>query len=94
MESLSHSLEGILEQNKELFQQGLGKIKGIETSLHVGTQEGSFSVPFALNQKVKQKLERLDSQDVITPVSFSEWATTLVPVVNNDGTVCVCGDYK
>ena len=29
VESLSQSLEGILEQNKELFQQGPGMIKGI-----------------------------------------------------------------
>ena len=52
------------------------------------------SVPFALKQKVEQELERLESQDVITPVPFSEWATPIVPVVKNDGTVCVCGDYK
>ena len=52
------------------------------------------SVPFALKQKVEQELERLESQDVITPIRFSEWATPIVPVVKNDGTVRVCGDYK
>ena len=82
--SLSHSLEGILEQNKEIFQQGLGKIKGIEANLHVDTQAKplyfkAHSVPFALKQKVEQELERLESQDVITPVPFSEWATPIVP---------------
>ena len=103
--SLNHSLESILEQNKEIFQQGLGKIKGIEAKLHVDTQAKPLyfkarSVPFALKQKVEQelerleRLERLESQDVITPVRFSEWATPIVPVVKNDGTVCVCGDYK
>ena len=35
--SLSHLLEGILEQNKEIFQQGLDKIKGMEVNLHVDT---------------------------------------------------------
>ena len=97
--SLSHSLEGILEQNKEIFQQGLGKIKGVEANLHVDTQAKPLyfkarSVPFALKQKVEQELERLESQDVITPVPFSEWATPIVSVVKNDGTVRVCGDYK
>ena len=97
--SLSHSLEGILEQNKEIFRQGLGKIKGVEANLHVDTQAKPLyfkarSVPFALKQKVEQELERLESQDVITPVPFSEWATPIVPVVKNDGTVRVCGDYK
>ena len=52
------------------------------------------SVPFALQQKVEQELERLESQNVITPVPFSEWATPIVPVVKNDSTVRVCGDYK
>ena len=35
--SLTHSLEGVLEQNREIFQQGLGKIKGVEAKLHVDT---------------------------------------------------------
>ena len=71
--SLNHSFESILEQNKEIFQQGLGKIKGIEAKLHVDTQAKllyfkAHSVPFALKQKVEQELERLESQDVITPI--------------------------
>ena len=97
--SLSDSLEGILEQNKEIFQQGLGKIKGIETKLHVDTQAKPLyfkacSVPFALRQKVEQELERLESQDVITPIPFLEWATPIVPVVKNDSSAHVGGDYK
>ena len=97
--SLSHSLEGILEQSKEMFQQGLGKIKGIKANLHVDTQTKplylkAHSVPFSLKQKVEQELERLESQDVVTPVPFSEWATPIVPMVKNDGTVHVCDDYK
>ena len=56
--SLSQSLEGILEQNKEIFRKGLGKIKGIEAKLYVNTQAKPLyfkacSVPFALKQKVE-----------------------------------------
>ena len=40
--SLSHSLKGILEQKKEIYQQGLGKIKGVEVNLHVDTQAKLF----------------------------------------------------
>ena len=83
--------------SREVFQQGLGKIKGIEAKLHVDTQAKPLyfkacSVPFALGQKVKQELERLENQDVITPVPFSEWATPIVPVVKSDGNVRVCGN--
>ena len=73
--SLNHLLESILEQNKEIFQQGLYKIKGSEAKLHVNTQAKPLyfkarSVPFVLKQKVEQELERLESQDVIIPIPF------------------------
>ena len=62
--SLNHSLESILEQNKEIFQQGLGIIKGIEAKLHVNTQTKPLyfkacSVPFTLKQKVEQELREV-----------------------------------
>ena len=58
--SLSHSLEGILEQDKEIFQQGLGKIKGIEAKLYVDTQAIPlyFKAHLTLRQKVEQELYR------------------------------------
>ena len=31
---------------------------------------------------------------VIEPISFSEWAAPIVPVLKKDGTVRICGDYK
>ena len=31
---------------------------------------------------------------MISPVRFSDWAAPIVPVVKNDGTICICGDYK
>ena len=50
-------------------------------------------MPCTSKQKVKQELERLKKQDVITPVLFSDWATPIVPVVKSDENR-VCGDYK
>ena len=31
---------------------------------------------------------------MIEPVSFSDWAAPIVPVVKGDGTIRICGDYK
>ena len=31
---------------------------------------------------------------MIEPVSFSDWAAPIVPVVKGDGTIQICGDYK
>ena len=35
----------------------------------------------------------LQSEGILSPVEFSEWAAPIVPVVKQDGTVHICGDY-
>ena len=51
-------------------------------------------VPYALKAKVEKELDRLLSEGIISPVEFTEWATPIVPVVKQDGSVRICGDYK
>ena len=51
-------------------------------------------VPFALRGRVEKELDRLQSQGVIEPVRFAEWAAPIVPNVKGDGSVRICGDYK
>ena len=51
-------------------------------------------MPYALKTKVEQELDRLEQQDVLEPVEFSNWAAPIVPVVKQDGSVRICGDYK
>ena len=51
-------------------------------------------MPYALREKIEQDLERIQKAGTIEPVQYSEWATPIVPVMKNDGTVRVCGDYK
>ena len=43
---------------------------------------------------MEQALEKLQTEGIIDSVEFSEWAAQIVPVVNWDGTIRVCGDYK
>ena len=52
------------------------------------------TVPYALKEKIEKELDRLVKQGVIEPISFSEWAAPIVPVLKKDGTVRICGDYK
>ena len=51
-------------------------------------------VPLALKVKVEKELNRLQSEGIISPVEFTEWAAPIVPVVKQDGSVRICGDYK
>ena len=51
-------------------------------------------MPYALKDKVTAELERLRKADVIEPVQYSDWAATIVPVLKNDGSIRICGDFK
>ena len=37
---------------------------------------------------------RMQTEGIIVPVEFSNWATPLVCVPKPDGTVRLCGDYR
>ena len=52
------------------------------------------SVPLALKTKVEAELERLVEEGIVEPVTFSEWAAPIIPVMKGDGSIRICGDYK
>nr|XP_006813698.1 PREDICTED: uncharacterized protein K02A2.6-like [Saccoglossus kowalevskii] len=52
------------------------------------------TVPFALRDKVDKEIDRLEKEGVIRPVSYSDWASPVVPVLKATGEVRICGDYK
>ncbi|GFX67388.1 transposon Tf2-6 polyprotein [Trichonephila clavipes] len=51
-------------------------------------------VPFALKERVETELNRLVAEDIIEPVTYSDWATPIVPVIKQNGNLRICGDYK
>lgn len=42
---------------------------------------------YALFEKTETELDRLVKEGTIEPVKFSEWATPMVPIVKEDGTI-------
>lgn len=54
----------------------------------------TFSSPGTMKSKVEDELERLQRLGIIEPVQFSRWAAPIVPVLKEDKTARVCGDYK
>ena len=44
-------------------------------------------VAFALRPKVEQELDKLEKQNILTPVQVSDWASPVVPVLKKDGRV-------
>lgn len=98
-QSLTTKLDGILKKYMQVFQEGLGKYSGPVVSIK--PQEGakpiffkSRPVPFALKERIFKEIDRLESEGVLEAISHSEWATPIVPVLKQDGSVRLCGDYR
>ena len=51
-------------------------------------------VPLAQRDKVETELNRLVKLGILSPVTYSDWATPIVVVPKSDGTVRVVGDYS
>ena len=92
-------LQSILDAHGDVFSEGLGTLKGTTAKIYVDPEATpkfmkARPVPYALKAKVELELDRLQRENIISPVDFSEWAAPIVPVVKQDGSVRICGDYK
>lgn len=84
---------------KEVFADGLGRFTGGTVGFRL--REGARPVflrarplAYALREPVERALDQLVRDGVITPVTTSDWATPIVPVMKKDGTIRVCADFK
>ena len=82
-----------------MFAEGLGTLKGYQAKIIVDPGATprfckARSVPYAMRTKVEAELDRLQEQGIIEPVTFSDWATPIVPVLKRDKSVRICGDFK
>ena len=96
----NHTLYSVLDTHQELFTPGLGTLKGYQAKIIVeaGAQPHfckARTVPYVLRAKVEEELTHLEQEGIIELVQFADWATSIVPVMKNDGkSVQICGDFK
>ncbi|XP_048254597.1 uncharacterized protein K02A2.6-like [Haliotis rufescens] len=90
-------LEQLLSKYSALFDGSLGTVKGVK--LHLSVKPGAKpkfykprTVPYALQDKVAEELDRLEKIGVIEKVEYSEWAAPIVPILKPSGAVRICGD--
>ncbi len=97
--SQQQELNGLLSRHGEVFKGELGTLVGTTTKIYVEPEAKpryfkARPLPYALKQKVEIELVRLEKEDIIEAVNFSEWAAPIVPILKQDQTTRICGDYK
>ena len=92
-------VSNLLNKFTNVFSEGIGTMADIE--VHIELKDDAMpkyykarAVPYALKQKIDSELDRLVKEGIYEPVAYSAWAAPIVPVVKDDGTVRICGDYK
>lgn len=89
----------ILELFPHLFESTLGTYRGEPVSIPIDNDATPRfykprPVPYAYRGKVDEELDRLQNAGVLRPVTRSDWAAPVVPVLKADGGLRLCGDYK
>ena len=92
-------VQSILKKHEAVFKEGLGTLTGYKAKIHIDPTATlkyfkARSVPYAMKSKIEDELDHLQKEGVIEPVTFSEWAAPIVPVLQADKSVRICGDFK
>ena len=89
----------LLEDFASVFEPGLGQYSGppVRLQLKAGARPRFMKarcVPLALKDKVEAQLDKEIERGVLRPVSSSDYASPIVPVLKRDGSIRICADFK
>lgn len=89
----------MLNKHSEVFKEGLGTYRGNPVTINLKPDATprflkARPVPFAIKARVEKEIDRLKAEGVLRPVSYSQWATPVVPIVKKSGEIRLCGDYR
>lgn len=93
------TIERILEENHEVFNDEIGKLKDVKIKLETtGKLIPKFvkarPVPYAFRKDIEDQLKDLVEQNILTKTDVTDWGTPLVPILKPDGKIRICADYK
>ena len=97
--SLNTPVNSLVTQYEEVFGPDSGGVKDLKVTIHVSKDACPVFMkarhpPYILREGIEKELTRLEKDDIIEKVEFSEWATPIVPVVKKDKSIRICGDFK
>ena len=89
----------LLSKHQKLFSSGLGKFSKGEAQIIVDQSKRPIytkarPLPYAIKEKVEDELLNIVNQNIIVPVSHSDWAAPIVPIQKTNGDIRICGDFK
>ncbi|KAJ8733760.1 hypothetical protein PYW07_014311 [Mythimna separata] len=95
----SNSVRELLDKFPDLWRDELGSFNKFKVSLKLKENAvpkffKSRTVPFALKDKVEQELERLKKLNILVPIDHAPYATPIVPVLKENGSVRIAGDFS
>ena len=93
------NLDDLLHKFEDIFSGELGAMKNQKAKIYLKPNSipkflKVCPVPYALKNKIKLDIERMVKINIFEPVDVLEWATPIVPVIKEDGSIRICGDYK
>jgi hypothetical protein len=65
--------EGHISRRDEVFKDEIGCVKGIKANLHL--KQDVVPKFVKARPKVEQELDKLEKQNILTPVQVSDWAS-------------------
>lgn len=96
--SNTNSLQATLRRHGNVFNNSFGEIKEFEARVELKDATPRFfkarHIPYALQDRVKSEIDRLEKIGVLKKVERSDFASPQVVVPKKDGTLRLCGDYK
>ncbi|XP_044741879.1 uncharacterized protein K02A2.6-like [Chrysoperla carnea] len=84
---------------RQIFENRVGKMPNVKFKLELKEDATPVflpprTVPFALHRKVEEEIAKLEQENIIEKVEFSQWGTPLVVVPKANGEIRICADYK
>ncbi|CAH8671840.1 unnamed protein product [Schistosoma bovis] len=97
--STQQHTEDLRKRFIELFKPGLGLCSTTEAVLKLQSEATPVfrpkrPVPYASLPLVDAELQRLETEGVLVPVSYSSWAAPIVVVKKSNGSIRICADFS
>ena len=92
-------VRSLVQKYPKVFQSDLGTLQGTKARIHIEKDVKPIyckarPVPYLLRAKVENKIQQQVDEGTIEPIQFNERAAPIVPIVKEDGSLRICGDYK